>query len=369
MKKHFAVLWSIAFSGLFACTTPVPDDGVPGSLDEVAEEDIGASSAELSSSRAAEWFPMSEGDSWTLTNKNKTQTIRIEYAEDGIRLATGINGDEDLWLGYAPRSPNSLYAFNFDADQWEPFIRFGYRYTPWAFSFNDSGCGKFHARRTATDIQVSTPAGLFKDARTIEFTQVPAPHVRCVAPAFSHITFAHNVGPIAIVNGMGETFLLKSAKVGNRSYPVAQTAAVKATVSSDRAVYVNQPNTIRCITTPCPGNEVTAVARFALTVTNTSTTAQQFQFSSGKQFDFEILNAQGKVVKAWSDDRMFTMALSQFSLQPGASRTFRGEVSLKDRDGLQLNGHYTVRGKLTVRDGINAAQAISSFRVDVRSQN
>jgi hypothetical protein len=315
------------------------------------ESELGETNSELVSSAAKEWFPMSEGDQWVLTSKLSTITLQVDYATGAMRHVTGLNSD-GIWLGYSSSAPNTLYSYNWDSSTWGPFVRFGYRYTPWEFRPTNSACEKFNAHRTATDIKVTTPAGDFVDARTVSFDMTPPPNVRCMAPAFQSITFAPGVGPVALVTGAGEAFVLKSARVGAKVFPVVENDLVLK-VTSDKLSYVNKYNTIVCITTPCPGNDVTAKAIFTLTLTNKSPSTQTFQFRNGKQFDFHVIDSTGKVVQAWSNGMMFTQALSVFSVAPGQTKTFTGEVELKDMAGQQLKGTYKVKGfiPLEVADG------------------
>jgi hypothetical protein len=125
------------------------------------------------------------------------------------------------------------------------------------------------------------------------------------------------------------------------------------------------PNTIRCITTPCPGNDVTANATFSLKVTNTGGETVAMHFNSGQQFNFELIDAAGAVVKGWSDDRAFIMALTKVTLAPGASKTFTGTMELKDRDGMQLEGTYTVRG-VVLAGNVAQPQATKTITVTIQ---
>jgi hypothetical protein len=194
---------------------------------------------------------------------------------------------------------------------------------------------------------------------------VTQPNVRCAMPAFSEVTFAPNVGPVMVKTAAGDKYVLKSANVNGTVYPKAVSGAAKGALRADKSSYTNQSNTIRCITTPCPSNEVTAVAKLTYTVTNTGTSAQTWQFSSGKQFDVDVVNSAGKVVKRWSDGRMFTMALSTFTLAPGASKTFTAEIELKDTNGVQLSGAYSVKAYLVPRLTSPTAAAQTSLSVTV----
>jgi len=68
--------------------------------------------------------------------------------------------------------------------------------------------------------------------------------------------------------------------------------------------------------------EKTAAAQFTFEVTNEYELPRTFRFSSGQQFDVEIIDDTGRLVAAWSDDKFFTQPLSCFTLEPGQTMTF-----------------------------------------------
>ena len=134
-------------------------------------------------------------------------------------------------------------------------------------------------------------------------------------------------------------------------------AGIVATLHPDQALYICQPAGMWC--PPCVTDwppcmlpcyvieEKTAVARFTLEVINLYDLPRTFQFASGQQCDFEIIDEAGHIVAAWSDGRFFTQELTSFTLGPGQTARFIADLPLKDRDGQQLNGIYRVRAFLT----------------------
>lgn len=357
MYKRITFVVSAALL-LGACGVPSSDALVGGEI--AGDPELASEGQELSSSRAQAWFPLAEGNSWELESATSSKTIRIEYIQNNVALLTGLFAD-DLWIGLAPSTPNTLYAWDDYAGRWNTMIRFGYAVTPWKWS-TSATCRSFDAKRASTGTSYVTAAGTFSDTRTISFAQIGAPNVRCEAPAFSEIGFAANVGIVTLVSG-GERYTLKSAHVGTKSYPAVAQGKLTTTVRSDATSYVNHANTIRCITAPCPSNEQTATATFTMRVTNGTSSVQKLSFSSGKQFDFELIDAAGKVVKAYGDGRIYTMALTAITLNPGQSKDFIASMELKDRDGNQLRGSYQVRGIVPLSTG--ALEAKSSFSVSV----
>lgn len=60
----------------------------------------------------------------------------------------------------------------------------------------------------------------------------------------------------------------------------------------------------------------------SLTVSNSSKTPVTLRFSSAKQYDF-IVKKDGQEVWRWSQGRMFAMALTEFTLEPQKSKSYR----------------------------------------------
>jgi hypothetical protein len=347
---------------VWSCGGPDSTALVGGSGSMEAETEFETSSDALLSNAASVWFPMQEGNTWTLESSSGARKV-LTYSDvaDGMAWLDGLTSSGE-WTGVSPDAPNTLYKWDDVSYQWSPYFRFGYAVTPW--TVGSGACSTFTARRTGTDVSIVTPAGTFGGARTIGFTMVTQPNVRCAMPAFNEVSFAPTVGPVMIKTAAGEKFVLKSAWVNGVTYPRA--AQPKSTLKSDKYSYVNQENTIRCITTPCPSNEVTAVAKLTYTVTNTTGASITWQFSSGKQFDVDVINSAGKVVKHWSDGRYFTMALTSFTLAPGQSKTFNIEVELKDAQGLQLSGAYSLKAYLTPRNSTPPAAAQTPISVTLQ---
>jgi len=91
----------------------------------------------------------------------------------------------------------------------------------------------------------------------------------------------------------------------------------------------------------------TAIAQFIFAVTNQFNLPRTFEFSSGQQFDIEIIDQTGLVVAAWSDGTVFSQAQTSFTLDPGQAVMFNAKLALQDRAGKQLNGVYDIHAFLT----------------------
>ena len=163
------------------------------------------------------------------------------------------------------------------------------------------------------------------------------------------------------------------AQFNGQTFPPPVGGGIVATLQADQDLYINQPAGVWC--PPCTTNippcmlpcylieEKTAVARFTFMVINQYNMPRTFQFASGQQFDFEFIDQTGRVVAAWSDDKSFFQLLTSFTLGPGEWSEFSADMSLKDRDGLQLYGPYQVRAFLTTRGPLPRVEANSQIAV------
>ncbi|CAN5664810.1 hypothetical protein BH23GEM6_BH23GEM6_20430 [soil metagenome] len=84
---------------------------------------------------------------------------------------------------------------------------------------------------------------------------------------------------------------------------------------------------------------------FVFQVTNTSTEPVELHFRSGQTYDFAVMDGD-RTVWRWSDDQMFTQALRQEVLAPGA--TLRFEESWRPPAGLQQP--YVAVGRLVAEN-------------------
>lgn len=346
---------------LAACGGPDAQTLIDSS-DVDTDETIATTEGELtSSSRAALWFPLAASNSWTYESSNGSKTVRVSWSGDGMAELDGLLPSR-TWVGVSDSSANTLMQWDANARSWRAWLRFGFASTTW--SMGSGECTGAKLRRSATGTSTTTPAGSFSDTRTISIEQIPSRTALCAPPAFTELTFASGVGLVAFRTGYGERFFLKSALVGGKRIPA--NGSVTASLTLDKSAYISKPNTIRCITTPCPSNEETASAKATFTVSNGSASSQTWQFRSGCQFDVEVVSASGLVVKRFSDEQACTLALTSVTLAPGQSKTWSADVKLADRDGLQLDGSFTMRARLIPSSMAQAPTASQAFTVRVQ---
>jgi hypothetical protein len=337
--KNLLLVPLVALS-LFACgpdaVALVGDDD--GELDGTEAYDA----ALTSTSRSTTWLPFEEGNSWTFrSTAGSTRTVTLTEVHDGVAKLSGLF-PEPVYVGLTSGTSTTLQQWT--GSGWVPLVRFGYASTSWRTS--SAACTGLVGKRTATGALVTTAADSFQDTRTIGFAQVSSPTMLCAAPAFNELTFAANVGLVAFRTGTNQRFTLVSAKVNGKVFPVPASADVTARVTLDQASYTSMPNTIRCVTAPCASNAQTAIAKVSFSIMNAGTTSRTWQFSTGCQYDVELVSMAGTVVRRLSEGRSCTYALSSLTLGAGQSKSFVVSMPLEDRNGLQLDGTYTVRAKL-----------------------
>jgi hypothetical protein len=351
---------SLVAVSLFACG---PDAIAVVGEEETELDGLETYDAELTStSRSMTWFPMQTGNTWTFKNTSGTsRTVTLTQVGDGMALLTGLFASP-TWVGLTSDATTSLMMWS--GSTWVPFVRFGYASTTWKTS--SELCTGLIGRRFSTGTAVTTTAGSFTDTRTIAFAQVSSPTVLCAPPAFNELTFVPNVGLVAFRTGSGQRFSLVSAKVNGKVFPVAPAADISARVTLDQANYVSIPNTIRCITTPCDSNAQTAQARVSFELRNTGSASKTWQFSTGCQFDVDVVSSSGTVVHRLSEGRACTFALTSLTLAAGQSRVYTATIPLEDKTGLQLDGTYSVRAKLIPSsNAATAPTATGSLSVSV----
>lgn len=355
-----SILISMVAMSLFACG---PDALAVVGDDDAELDGTETYDAELTStSRSSTWFPFQTGNSWTFKNATgTTRTVTLSQVGDNMGLLSGLFASP-VWVGLTSDSATTLSMWTGSA--WVPLIRFGYASTTWRTT--NQTCTGLIGRRFSTGTVISTTAGSFSDTRTISYAQVSSPTTLCAPQAFNELSFVPNVGLVSFRTGSNQRFTLVSAKVNGKTFPVAPEANITAKVTLDQANYVSIPNTIRCITTPCPSNAQTAEAKVSFELRNTGTTSKTWQFSTGCQFDVELTSSSGQVVRRLSEGRACTFALTSVTLAAGQSKSYTATIPLETKDGLQLDGTYSVKAKLIPSSNASTAPAAAgSLAVEV----
>jgi hypothetical protein len=95
---------------------------------------------------------------------------------------------------------------------------------------------------------------------------------------------------------------------------------------------------------------------FTFHLKNQTEHVKTYHFNTGQRFDFVIKDEQGKVVKRFSEGKMFTQVLGEETLKQGDTLTYQAKVS-----GLR-QGKYTVRFWLTAKE--EQPEATLTFKVE-----
>lgn len=291
--------------------------------------------------RAADYLPTLTGNRWELLGEGhhaKSVAIKVLGQGEAGSEVTGLTREGAVWLREDAHNPNVILALNADTQTWGPLIRFDRK--TWWYRPTSAPCDQYRVTRLGEEA-VKTMVGEFTGV-AFRFELVPPADVRCTAGPFEKLVLAKEVGVVALVQDATET-MLSHAMIGDT---VLHHAQMPTALVLERTEYESQMNTIACIKWPCPTNEVTAVAKFTLAVTNAEDHHHDCEFRTAKQQNFELVNEAGEVVKAWADGREFDQDPTVISFSAQQTRTLEGEVELTDRNGVQLSGTYTVRATM-----------------------
>lgn len=295
-----------------------------------------------------DYLPLERGNSWTLADPASTrdrQDVAVTYTwRRSYHWMTGFQGKSGFWT-YRYQRPGytSPYLWNFDSGRgtWSTLFRFDNPIgASWTTRLQGDACD-LGLHLQATGLTVQTPAGRFTGCRRYDFT-VRDTTGTCPKPAWASVVLAPGVGIVEVSTTDGRTLQAWDLQVGGATYPTPPSetrdfAGVELTLGLDAYRYENVPNTIRCITFPCPGNEVTAEAEVSLGIANNTTGGL-----NAPGFDVEVREAGGKVVltAGLAYNRMRSML-------PGERRTLKGTLELRDAQGSPLRpGAYTMVARL-----------------------
>jgi len=116
--------------------------------------------------------------------------------------------------------------------------------------------------------------------------------------------------------------------------------------------------------------------QLVLTVRNELETSAVVEFSTGRTFDFVVLErGDSRVVWKWSDRRSFAQAVTQIEFASGETKTFTQVWNQVDRNGAPVrSGDYEARGVL-VFSGFDAdpriehemGSALQTIRIEADS--
>lgn len=110
------------------------------------------------------------------------------------------------------------------------------------------------------------------------------------------------------------------------------------------------PNLWVSITCDKPVYKIKEPVTMTLTVINTSSTAQEFVFNSGKKYDFYLYRG-AKLVWKWSEGKMFSQAISGLTLNPNQPMKYLGAFDQTLPSGKIFHpGRYRLKGAFCTGD-------------------
>jgi hypothetical protein len=296
-----------------------------------------------------------------------TATGRAEWQLTGLF-------DEPVFVRYQLGFGLNLLASPTGQGPWQTVFRFGQpENLPWRFDVTGKPCDRWRAAWTAEGATLVTPSGTYTGCRRWQ-SSFAAPQTNdCPTADPADVWFAPGVGPVALQAGDGQVFLLTSATVGSQPYP-PPPSGMEATLTADHLAYTNISNHLficpPCQTnippceSPCYASGGTNVtATFTFQVTNASTEPQLLTFLTGQRFDLQLIDTNGTVVAAWSDNRAFPQYASRVTWSPGETQDYTIPMVLADRSGNSLNGPYTARAFLTNSGPPLGIEATTMIRV------
>ena len=136
--------------------------------------------------------------------------------------------------------------------------------------------------------------------------------------------------------------------------PKSAPSPLQLTVVCDKAEYMHGEPGLRYFVAP------TGTMQPTLLIKNTSAQPVTLQFSTAQQYDFIIRDAQGAVVKRWSEGRAFADAAQTLTLKAGEEKSFGERLSLGAVAKPLPVGKYTLEAVLAVKPPLTAT---ASFRI------
>ncbi len=341
------ILGILAAVALFSC-------GVDESMTQSVEDTETAGDA-LSVNPITNWFPLTANNSWTFEKVGGagTRTVSI-LAGTGrsVQLAGLFNSTVIL-----STSGSTVMLRDSSEQKATSFLRFG---ATGSWTFGTGPCGTFEVTQVKDMEPLLTVGGIFNERRTFKFSQRTNPLVLCTPAPVVELSFAAGKGLVSFKTGNGETFALTNTNVGGLT-----ASQVSATITLDKATYANKPNSIRCIQAPCPSNAEIDRAQLKYTLKNNGTSPLTYRFTNGCWFNVVVVNTDAVAVRNEDAIRFCTQALGEFTLVPGASKTFSQELPMEDLSGGQFEGSYMVYAYLSTSSA-GSAIASKSFNVTTR---
>ena len=109
---------------------------------------------------------------------------------------------------------------------------------------------------------------------------------------------------------------------GPRPRATADAATSASTTAPAPVMKAEKPDTVHPLKSALEVTRRDGKATFALRLANKGKKAIELAFSSGQTHDFVVMDANGRELWRWSDDRMFTQAMQTKVLQMGEETAY-----------------------------------------------
>lgn len=109
---------------------------------------------------------------------------------------------------------------------------------------------------------------------------------------------------------------------GPRPRGTADAAVSASTTAPAPSVKAEKPDTVNPLRSSLEVTRRDGVARFALTLVNKGKKALEIAHPSGQTHDFAVMDANGRELWRWSEERMFTQAMQTKVLQKGDTNVY-----------------------------------------------
>lgn len=281
-------------------------------------------------------------------------TLEVDASPGGWRHWTRFPGTGDLWVWPSQGQRERAWSGDVATGGYQLLVDLDAAVgNSWPVALDV--CSS-QATLAARGLSVTTAAGTFGEVVRVDFTG------SCADAGLQSVWFAPEVGPVrwteSNIAGVMQHDLIRG-QVGGVVYPGPPPVFVSGGASTTEA-WIDM----------MPGPSVPPVSRIsaALTLRNDSTTDMAFLFTSGQQFDIQILDASGTAVSAWSRGMGFTDNVYTLTVPPGEELSYGGQVELTDDAGAPLApGGYTVRIVMTTATATATDHTIGSRPVSIET--
>ncbi|WP_338846476.1 BsuPI-related putative proteinase inhibitor [Massilia sp. W12] len=265
--------------------------------------------------------------------------VKISQTSGNWKKYDSFIGAGATWL-YATAADETLYIFNEEQRIAQKLVNFADPVGK-TYSFKLGACntgGKIEAK----GLTLNTLAGNFTNVVKMSFDS------KCADGGTLEAWFAPKVGVVkwaqqSIVGP--QNWNISSAKVEGKNYGFA-------TLQSAIRSSADFPKTNFVFHTEAPKAEA------YLNIRNVSNQELVLAFASGQEFDVTLLDAQRRVVNAWSANKRFIQAFHDVAIAPGETKRFGASVDLINLEtGLPVQGgQYFLKVELKSAYGRFAGQ-------------